>query len=376
MPRTHRRRREKKLMTMEEVNDRFPLMKYKAWMSNRAREGLPTTGGVANPSSRPASIINVDGATLNEVDTRKSADSTEHAPVNPETPHKDRQSHEITPAGRKSNDEPSDEAKIRLQNGQEAEKENGNISQQIEAQNPPNEGPPPTRAQVQEDDDMDDDDHIQIAVPTELLANPGDACAICLDTLEDDDDVRGLSCGHAFHASCLDPWLTSRRACCPLCKADYYVPKPRPEGEAADDAGRHGRRPPGMGNARFDAPRPPQYAFLGRTGRARMVIPRRFMSFGTSRNEQQRYGVPNAQRMPRRQPRRNPPAPSTSSPEIQAEPSNTWRSRMRNISVPTPSMPGRFWRRNNTNDIPADPSNGAGTSTNEPSPGQLEAGQR
>lgn len=47
-------------------------------------------------------------------------------------------------------------------------------------------------------------------------------CAICLDTIEDEDEVRGLLCGHVFHAECLDPWLTKRRACCPMCKRDYF----------------------------------------------------------------------------------------------------------------------------------------------------------
>lgn len=47
-------------------------------------------------------------------------------------------------------------------------------------------------------------------------------CAICLEVLEDDSIVRGLVCGHVFHAECLDPWLTKRRACCPMCKRDYY----------------------------------------------------------------------------------------------------------------------------------------------------------
>jgi hypothetical protein len=37
MPRPHRRRREKKLMTMDEVNEQFPLMKYKQWKSSRER---------------------------------------------------------------------------------------------------------------------------------------------------------------------------------------------------------------------------------------------------------------------------------------------------------------------------------------------------
>lgn len=47
-------------------------------------------------------------------------------------------------------------------------------------------------------------------------------CAICLEVLENDDNVRGLICGHVFHSDCLDPWLTKRRACCPMCKRDYF----------------------------------------------------------------------------------------------------------------------------------------------------------
>lgn len=48
-------------------------------------------------------------------------------------------------------------------------------------------------------------------------------CAICLENLEDDDIVRGLICGHVFHQICIDPWLTTRSASCPICKKDYYL---------------------------------------------------------------------------------------------------------------------------------------------------------
>ena len=51
MPRQHRGQREKKLMAMDEVDEKFPLMKYKNWVIERAKEGLPTAGGVSLPAS-------------------------------------------------------------------------------------------------------------------------------------------------------------------------------------------------------------------------------------------------------------------------------------------------------------------------------------
>lgn len=51
-----------------------------------------------------------------------------------------------------------------------------------------------------------------------------DTCAICLDVMEDDDSVRGLACNHVFHETCIDKWLMSRRACCPVCRSNYKMP--------------------------------------------------------------------------------------------------------------------------------------------------------
>ncbi len=34
---------------------------------------------------------------------------------------------------------------------------------------------------------------------------------------QDDDELRGLPCGHGFHVSCIDRWLLDNRAC-PFCK--------------------------------------------------------------------------------------------------------------------------------------------------------------
>ncbi len=47
-----------------------------------------------------------------------------------------------------------------------------------------------------------------------------DTCAICLAPFNDEDEIRGLTCGHAFHVVCIDNWLSTRRACCPVCIAD------------------------------------------------------------------------------------------------------------------------------------------------------------
>lgn len=50
-----------------------------------------------------------------------------------------------------------------------------------------------------------------------------DTCAICIDVMDPEDEIRVLSCGHIFHTECIDPWLTKRNAFCPLCKEDLYI---------------------------------------------------------------------------------------------------------------------------------------------------------
>ncbi|RPA89355.1 hypothetical protein L873DRAFT_667043 [Choiromyces venosus 120613-1] len=237
MPRPHRRRREKKLMTMDEVNERFPPTKYKSWRAHRERMGLPTEGGIKTaPNSRPASLMGVETATSADVNNG-APDALAKELALPPAVAKETSS---TPAPTVFTDK-AEETEV-------ARKRLSDISE-------------PERRKGEEDDDEEDEhDHVQTAVPDELLNSVGDSCAICLDTIEDDSDIRGLTCGHAFHAGCLDPWLTSRRACCPLCKADYYVPKPRPEGEnSADDQSRSHRHRRGANGT----PTPPPSAYLG-----------------------------------------------------------------------------------------------------------------
>lgn len=288
--RPHRRRREKKLMTMDEVNERFPLTKYKNWVASRAREGLPTSGGVTAPPSRAGSTRNVDAAmptsptgtkhSVNTVNTRPGTAPSEAAAVT------------ISPATNALDGDFSGAAVT----------EKGVSSPTVEEHNRLEEvqttastvDKHPTMASENDQSD-DEDDHIHTAVPPELLTNPGDSCAICIDTLEDDDDIRGLTCGHAFHAGCLDPWLTSRRACCPLCKADYYVPKPRLDGEAAaTDADRSGRR-----RDRMSMPQSPASAWTGIRGSPRLVLPGRFGGSAMYPGDQYGYDGRRARRVRR-----------------------------------------------------------------------------
>ena len=397
MPRPHRRRKEKKLMTMEEVNERFPLIKYKTWRSTREHEGLPAAGGINAPSSRAASLKDgVDGQGNQPTNTLELAQADYAAAA--------------TAAGAAiegpSANEETGEKRPETGRSTSLEKTETNTSTLPELPNQPRltlDLPRPSTSRsigavpAQNSDghasDEDDDDPIRNAAPPAMLALPGDSCAICLDALEDDDDVRGLTCGHAFHAACLDPWLTSRRACCPLCKADYYVPKPRsnPDGTQTDplsalasptttnQEGREeptstGRRPNPMGislaQLRFNTPREPQPTWGGARSGGLDLLSRRFVPEpGEARRERRTL----AERMGRRSPQQQPsPPPAPRGPNQAQEQqedgghSQGWRSRIPHVSLPSVSLP-RFGRRNGAAEA-------ASTEPAPPTPSALEAG--
>lgn len=353
MPRPHRRRREKKLMTMDEVNEQFPLTKYKQWKSSRETEGLPANGGIATaPPSRAASVKDVEGV----IPARENATSPQPGSAL-SMAREDVQNPAASPRASMSPAEAKETATASKK--PEDEKTPMTRTDTVDTT-----GKDVDHAHVRRDDDDesdDEDDPIRTATAPEMLAEPGDTCAICLDTLEDDDDVRGLTCGHAFHASCVDPWLTSRRACCPLCKADYYVPKPRPEGEAADQAGL-GRRT-GMGRS----PSSPQAIWTSpRNGlfRSRVVIIGNPTAPQSQRAE--RFG-----RLSRPS-RQTPPTTGDAAQQPQTTESSGWMSRLRpnrtEASTPQGSTFSSWFGRSRNEPQAASPT--------QPTPSQLEAGNR
>ena len=304
---------------MEEVNEQFPLTKYKTWRSTRAQEGLPTAGGINPSTSRPASVKNLpraseDEGTQSNTTTVLKEKISPSEPSSPVTTRHDRTDSEVVPKPATT------------------------------------EATPDASKKDEEGKDETPEDQIQTAIPAEQLPDPGDTCAICIDALEDDDDVRGLTCGHAFHGSCVDPWLTSRRACCPLCKADYYVPKPRPEGEAEE-----------MQRRRTREEQQPTHIFLAgrRNGRAPPfdLFARHFLG------NRQQQGRNQSQAMLNQRAREQSEATVGASPEIQqqGQESRSWHSR-----INLPRLPALSRVRNGAANQPGQ---------QPASPAQLEAGQ-
>ena len=350
-------------MSMEEVNERFPLTKYKTWCSTREAEGLPAAGGVTSPPSRAASLKGevgtIGGDTRHSTDTARPTTALSIA----------QQDHVNAASGiRPASPDVTEGASSTAEKTPEVSE-----SQSISTESPATPSRPEIdrTASVVTIDEEDEDDPIRTAAPLEMLAAPGDACAICLDTLEDDDDVRGLTCGHAFHAACVDPWLTSRRACCPLCKADYYIPKPRDGLEDPASPGATGRRSTRV------LTQPPQVWIGGRSGmafgRPRLMFagPRFFM---TEEQARQVYaGDTNPRHTERR--RREQDA-MYADPAVQRETdanagatSGGWRSRLPSMPISSVRLP-RFGRRGQSSAA----EQGADAETVAATPGELEAG--
>jgi hypothetical protein len=150
---------DQKLLTIDEINERFPAVMYRELKQRR--------GDVEGVNRH-------DPITLPEINARSQSEADRHTALNEESKVEDqRKNEDLTP-------------------------------------NP--------LAEI-------DPDAERIPQPGRPL--PTESCAICLEFLEDDDDVRELRCRHYFHQPCIDEWLTTRRGQCPLCKRDCVDSEPR-----------------------------------------------------------------------------------------------------------------------------------------------------
>lgn len=372
-------------MTIDEMNEKFPLITYKEWKASRAAEGLPTEGGIAMDEvakSRPASVRDADGAIETAGSARPSHEDESKTLAETSVQHKENSAPSVY-VSPPSSPEPAEHsasaaateftpispAKLSLSEERPVTSQSKAPTTTVSTENVDRVQTTDTDAA---DELEDEDKQIEDAAPVDQH-DSGDVCSICLEVIEDQHQVRGLSCGHAFHADCVDPWFTVRRAMCPLCKHDYYVPKPRPEGEAAAEAERLARL-----RAR---PAPPQYAFMaGRGAVIRPFRPRlaagRFMTI-VYRDDDPRPGYNGP---PPRAPGQEVPF-DASNPDAQAAQQGSWWSRVsafgsfRPTGPGAPSMPGRFRRGRNNDTTTATTGTEMGPAPAETTPAQLEAGR-
>ncbi|CAK5273707.1 unnamed protein product [Mycena citricolor] len=61
-----------------------------------------------------------------------------------------------------------------------------------------------------------------------VIDNCIEKCLICLDDYEEMDDIRVLSCRHAFHQGCVDRWLETGKNNCPACRGKGVTIDPIP----------------------------------------------------------------------------------------------------------------------------------------------------
>jgi hypothetical protein len=82
--------------------------------------------------------------------------------------------------------------------------------------------------------DVEDRDLLlQSSSPGRVSYFENTACSICLEDFEEGETLRLLPCKHAYHLECVEPWLCSQQASCPLCKADVLTDAQKAEKRSA-----------------------------------------------------------------------------------------------------------------------------------------------
>ncbi|KAG2332590.1 hypothetical protein Bca4012_017846 [Brassica carinata] len=80
----------------------------------------------------------------------------------------------------------------------------------------------------------------------------GNECTVCLSAFADGEEIRRLSaCKHAFHVSCIEPWLKDHPSC-PICRADVPVKQTEANGNGPVSVNGNVNRS-GGGNRRVSA---------------------------------------------------------------------------------------------------------------------------
>lgn len=63
---------------------------------------------------------------------------------------------------------------------------------------------------------------IRFSVLAEETEDDDVMCAVCLNTMERQEEIRMLmNCSHIFHRGCLDKWVDHGQRTCPLCRLPF-----------------------------------------------------------------------------------------------------------------------------------------------------------
>jgi len=77
-----------------------------------------------------------------------------------------------------------------------------------------------------------------------MTENMLERCFICLEDWKDEDECRLLACRHAFHAACVDKWMSSSSNTCPMCRRQGVAKDGRRAGAETADSQRAAQAQP------------------------------------------------------------------------------------------------------------------------------------